>query len=376
MGKLLRVLVVLVWLLTVGALVLGVLLFNRREMLKGRTQKLESTLKALGPTIEASEAERKPAEFPARDIDNCTAELIAQPQQSAFWKTYEVHREQQGLPFLEVNKRELQLMQFYKIDPITQKPQKDPATGLKVTSGEGTMQEVLDDVVAKSMAQLQRLNDTRQQLKTLREELVDTINELNKRKGELRQALNTIVERDKTIAQLEEKIKGLQQQIAGLEEEIKSLKDNIAELNQTITKKNEDIDVCSNVIRQLKQKLAEFEKAQNTTRTRDDAASSGGGGILEVSIQNGKKGRVRAVNPTWGFVVLELSDDFLRELCGKDLSAPPPPAVDMHIKRGPDEKYVTKVRLIQVRKDQKIGVADVLSDWLQMPVQPGDEVFY
>ena len=75
MGKLLRVLTVILFILTIGALTMGILLFNRREILKGRTQKLERTLIMLGPTIEAEGAaldETKP-DYPARDIDDTTS---------------------------------------------------------------------------------------------------------------------------------------------------------------------------------------------------------------------------------------------------------------------------------------------------------------
>ena len=51
MGKLLRVMVVLMFLLSAGALALGTMLFMKRELLKGRTQKLENTIIALGAIL-------------------------------------------------------------------------------------------------------------------------------------------------------------------------------------------------------------------------------------------------------------------------------------------------------------------------------------
>ena len=50
MGKLLRVLVVILLLLSIGALALGILLFNKRELLKARAQKLETAIIGLALT--------------------------------------------------------------------------------------------------------------------------------------------------------------------------------------------------------------------------------------------------------------------------------------------------------------------------------------
>ena len=54
-----------------------------------------------------------------------------------------------------------------------------------------------------------------------------------------------------------------------------------------------------------------------------------------------------------------------------------PADIELTINRpGKPEKFVTKVRMVQIRKEQKKGVADVLIDWQQMPVEKGDKVYF
>ena len=94
MGKLLKILVVLLLLLSIGALVLGMMLFNKRELLKGRTQKLENAIVALGTAIEAEAPvlEEVP-EFEARDISRVEAEPLDTPDLSPFWDDYKAELE-------------------------------------------------------------------------------------------------------------------------------------------------------------------------------------------------------------------------------------------------------------------------------------------
>jgi len=86
MGKFLRVLVILLLLLSIGALWVGCLLFQKRELLKGRTQKLENYIVYLGKTIEEKPAELKEKpEYPSRDVSPLNPEILENPDRSPFW---------------------------------------------------------------------------------------------------------------------------------------------------------------------------------------------------------------------------------------------------------------------------------------------------
>ena len=94
----------------------------------------------------------------------------------------------------------------------------------------------------------------------------------------------------------------------------------------------------------------------------------------------GVKGKVTAVNDKWNYVLVELDEAFLKEAMGEDLSAPtkpPPVGVVMSIKRaGPQEVFITKIRLTQIRVKDKHAIGDVLTDWKQQPIKEDDVVFF
>lgn len=371
MDKFLRVLVIVFLVFSIAALVLGIMLFVKRELLKGRTQKLEKTVKALDAVIEAEPGvvELKP-EYPAKDIDECTPEIPVEPERSEFWEKYKHDLEmQEPQAMLDTSGRDMELMTYYKRDPVTRKIIRDPATGYKLTTGDGTMQAVLDSLLSKAEEQYNRLNETRQQLTDLREELVDTIKELNKRKGFLRERLKEIVELKAEIQRLEGEIRMLKEQIAELEEEKRQLEDKVTEQERQIALLEEEKE-------ELKRKNTVLEEENKKLRESYAGLGRGEPVPLAQAIEPGVKGKVSVVNPQWKFVVLELSDKFLREILGDDLSGDVP-MVDLYIKQSTKpEKFVTKVRLMQLRKDKKLGVADVLTDWQQLPVRKGDIVFY
>ena len=144
MGKFLRVLVIFIFLLSIGALVLGCMLFLKRELLKGRTEKLEKAMMALGPFIEAK-APTAPTEdpYPERDVAECTDEVLQNPDRKDFWSTYKRELEEISEVPVDLQPRTRELRTYYKRDPITEEIMLDDF-GRKRTDGEGTMQAVLD----------------------------------------------------------------------------------------------------------------------------------------------------------------------------------------------------------------------------------------
>ena len=190
MIKLLKTLVVILFLMSAAAFTLGFLLFQKREILMGRTQKLEQALIAVGATIEAvaPSVDEKP-DYPARDLSETTASFLPEPERSDFWEHYAAQLEIDADRYLDLAAHRAQLTSYYKIDPITLRPVRDPFSGQKITAGKGTMQALLDDVMDKAEAQLHKLNQTRDQLRGTRDELVDVVTELNTKKQDLRSAL-------------------------------------------------------------------------------------------------------------------------------------------------------------------------------------------
>ena len=370
MGKFLKVLVIILLPLSLAVLVLASLLFGKRELLKGRTQKLEKAVIALGATIEEGPAvlDEKP-DYPARDISPVTSQPIDTPEISEFWDNYAAELEAQDQPMLDLKKKSDELTQYYKLDPITRKPQRD-GRGYKVVKGEGTMQGVLTDLLQKAGEQYSRLTKTRQQLQTVREELVSTIQELNREKRRLRTSLKTIEELEAKIEELNGQVRSLTQKVRELDDEVLTLKDQIAEQKNQIAALNEESQQKDKEIKRLADLV---EKLRGETRT----TPGGPMGVLEQPIEPGIKGSVAAVSEEWNFVAIQLSDEFMREILGPDMSRDLPGNIQLMIRRGGGtEQFVTKVRLLQVRRARKLGIADIMPEWQQAPVQEGDVVFY
>jgi hypothetical protein len=385
MGKLLRVLVVFLFILSGAVLTLGIMLFNRREVLKGRTQALERHVVALSQAyIEDEPAPDEQAAFTARDVDDVTPNVLDNPEVSTFWDTYQLHLEKQDLPRMNLRTQDRirQMMTYYVRDNIetymllgTHVVKKDvygmPRT--KVEPGENykpTLQNLLDDVLAKAGDQYTRLNNTRQQLKVVREELVRTIEDLNTRKRELRQALAEIVRLNNRIRDLENQIAQLQARIRALEEEVRAKEEKIEEQKRTIQERDEEIIELNAKIDAQDRKIKELLEIISLERPKDPTLD----GIV-FRLEPGVKGKVVEVNAEWNYVVMELSDESLAELAGLRGTEWPPP-VEFLLKRPERDEFVTKVRLFQVKRGRKLALANILSDWQQIPVSVGDVVFF
>ena len=379
MGKLLRFLVFVFLALSVVTLVLGSLLFAKRELLKGRTQKLETAVIELCATIEdeSGTVDRMP-DYPARDISPVTSEVIDTPELSTFWDNYSNELEVVDLPTVRIGQQErLQLMAYHQIDPVTQKVMKD-GMGQKMTDGPGTMQDLLSSVIAKATEQRVRLNDTRAQLKASRIELVDTIVELNQSKSRLRASLKKVEDLENEVVRLNGEIRQLNTRIETLQEDLRAKEDEIAQAKQEVAllqeKQLEDqaeIERMKKENDDLRKRVGEF--SQQPVVGQETAVRVVG--EPDRLLEPGEKGRVVAVNDQWNFVVIELTDAFLREILGDDLSAPVP-AYELMIKRpGEDEQFVTKVRLLTVKKTEKLAICEILVNWKQIPVEKGDVAF-
>jgi myosin heavy subunit len=378
MGKFLRVLVVFLLLFSIATLVLGVMLFNKRELLMGRTQKLEKTLKALTATaVEAREADPQVVTYPAKDIAECTAEVLDNPQRSDFWDNYKGHLEAQDQPKLDLEPKNNQLRQYYKLDPGTGKPEMDEY-GMPKTKGPGTMQEVLDEVLEKSSLQYSLLNRTRQQLTSIREELVRSVTELNERKASLRQRLVEIVGLKDQIAKLEANVRKLEGQVASLEEAKKQLEGQIKDMEGNIVQLQDVTNKLTSANKDLVKKLKDITdgRAQTGTQATGEMTKEQIW-VRRPQPEPGVKGSVTVANDEWHFVVVRLDDKILDEVTPKDPTLPLYLPVDLYVRRpDPDKGFVSKIRLNQVKKDEKLGYAEVLTDWQQQKIQKDDVVFF
>ena len=389
MTKFLKALVIVYLVLSGMSLYTGILLFERRELLKGRTQKLEDAIISLGSTIESSApAVDTPQSYEPRDLDDCpkNGDPVPEPATSEFWETYAQRLELNNAEnTLNLDERSSDLMRLYRRDPLTGKKVPDPTFGTPMTTGPNTMQAVIDDLQEAAENQYALLNETRLSLSTTRKELNATVMEHNERKLELREAYVEIKRLRQRIAELEAQVRQLEQKIEELEGEIQDLKDQLTAKDLELVKKEE-------AMQNLQAQIGTLEEQIAILRDRDGGPTNPGGdeepgspsvpGVTTrntsiVHIEPGEKGGIAAVNPKWSFVILDLTEDFLTEALGSDREKAAP-NVELWVRRTIDGKdlVIGKVRIRQIKADQKLAIADNLAPWEQVPLRKGDVVFF
>lgn len=371
MAKLLKILTIPILLLSIGGLVFAILLFNKRELLLGRTRSLEAALMKVAATIENEPPPvPDPKTLPARDISPVTSEMPEKLDTSKFWETKYSNILEQGSPNkVNLALKKADMMRYYFINGLGER-ERDQTTGNWLTTGEGTLDSVVTDLLAKAEEQYNRLNDTRQQMIYLRDELIATIEDVNAQRAELRKRLKEIEELKAEIVKLNGQIEQLKADLAKCQAELKASQDKVADLERTITEKDAVIAERDLTIQNQSNEIKRL-------RVIVDANQNPDGTIIEAVLWPGSpgvKGSIAAVKPEWDFVIISPTAEFLDELVGKDPSKAPARGMELWIKRG--DKAVGKVRVTQVRPKDKYLVADILPGWKIAALQKGDTVIY
>ncbi len=389
MGKLLRVLVVLLLLVSIGALVMAHILFSRRELLKGRILTLERNVISMSRSIESEPPEPPavPPTYPEKDISPATAEAEPNPRRTDFWADYRPELEELDNPLMDLSERRRALMSYYRTDPVTGKVVLDPDTGAPIMDGPGTMRGVLGDLLDRASAQYNLLTASRQQMRELREELVTTIEEHNALKDELRQDRATIARLEAEKAELERQLESTRRDLAFANERIEGLEQRIGDLEQeqlvlieekdTLEIRNQElVDTVADLRAQVKDLRRLDGGRGETVVTGEDGVATG---MARVDLDPGAKGSVVSVDQTHLFLVMELDETFVEALLA--IAAENDnrlPMLEMMVMRpeGDELTFVTKIRMTQLKKDQNLAIGDILSDWQQGEIRVGDVVYY
>ena len=175
----LRICIIVVVVLSAVALGLGIILFQQREALKGRTQKLENAVKRIAATIETGDE---------------TGNMVAIPEDQL--KTYK-----------------------------------------QIPGGPRPMDVPLKQLVVASQYQLERLNTTRTDLANTKETLAETENtlelttaELNKTKDKITELNETVRDKNSVISEKEVAIQNLEREKSDLNSKVASLQTQIEDL--------------------------------------------------------------------------------------------------------------------------------------------------
>lgn len=367
MGTLLKVLTVFILLLSILALVMGLANFQKRELLIGRTHTLEEKVIQLSKTLEEKDpAFDGVANHPERDTDVVSDRPVEVPSKSDFWSNYNDALEVLGTPTMKIDdagSRAL-LGKYFKLDAegkivkVNNRP---------VTSGEGTMDEILTRVLDRAQAQLKTLNNTRAQLTVVRQELEAVIDLLNEEKKAHRVSKRTITTLEQKIGELEAEIGRQKAEIARLEREKAELNDKIVELNDTINQKNEQIKSQDNQINILEEQLARLKISS------PGGAENLGSKQTSTTLSAGVKGSVVHVDRELAFVLVKLTPETAQEITAGGFA---PVEMMVHRKTAEGDQIVTRLRIANPPNKENLVIADNLYGWEQVPVEAGDIVVY
>ena len=382
MSTLLRVLVVVITVLATVALYFASENFNKRQILLGRTAALVSQIKNIAQTIEAQDA--KAAEAASielmKDVSDVTDRVLANPEKESVLEAYPVWLETQNLPTLNFasDEKQIQLRTFFAIDE-TGKVKVSPVDGQKVTTGPGTMQELLDQLLDRSKAQQATLNKTRAELGKLRELLSDSVEEVNKlkvagrlAKKELADAKELVAGIQSEKAQLEATATRLTRASNDMKAELADAKNEVESLQEDKISITEDLVSAHKLVEDLKKIIGGRD-----SNSGSDATSGASAKIATLSA--GDKGKIIEANDEFKFAIIEFSSDAMSEMMGTDREHGLP-QLDMHVRRtgrqSASGEFVTRIKLRQPVRGKNIVVADILSDFQQTPVEKGDVVFF
>lgn len=357
MGKVLKVLVVILLLLNVGAAVLATMNHSKSELVRAREEKLRDTVTSIASFIEDT---TKPAAEEGTEAPKATTlatELVGVDKElqttsrSKLWESYNLALEETDRPKASISARDI-------------KPE--------TAAGISAMTAANNGLLEKAKAQMAQLTDTRIELKTLREEYVATIQELDKKNKDLAAAEETMSKNGVKLDELAGQIKPLQEDKETLEASLEKLQGTMDEQTGEMDKLTLKLTEANDEIAALKKKAAAAPVVE--------AVQTGAVQQVALHIEPGFKGRVAYFDPVWNFVVIELHEDFIKEVLGDDMNHKLPEGVELMIYRqGEKGAFVTKVHLTNIRVKEGVGVADVVPGWSDKkwyPVREGDGAFF
>lgn len=379
MGKVLRILVFIILVLSVVSLYFANLLFQKRELLTQRNKVFENTIVKLAKTIENEDAEVSASPTVEEDVSKVTERELVNPEKQSMLAGYPINLEKQNLAYIDLdnNKMRKQLRSLYVVGPDG-KYVMDDLTGKPAMKGAGTMQEVLDNMLERAKTQQANLNKTRQELTKMREKMTVAVEEVNSLKVEGRASKKDIKEKADQIVTLEEEQSQLKTRITKLTQEKKELNAELADVQNEVETLNGKKLALEEDLTTLREAYDDLKKRYTGMKNQPNTGESAGSTMAGVP-SAGDKGKIIEANDELKFAILELSDDAITELIGADRQNRMP-QLEMNVRR-PGRKsaageFVTRIKLRQIVRGKNLVVADIMSDWEQTAVEKGDVVFF
>ena len=377
MGKLLRVLVIVIVVLSAVSLLFAHKLFGKQELLVKRSSVLEEQVVKLAKTIESADAADAAAPDVKKDTSEVADRAIDNPDKESVLEGYPIKLEQQNLPTLDFGStdKRIQLRNYYAVGPDGARVI-DPLDNKPAVKGTGSMQELLDQVFERAKAQQATLNKTRAELAKMRERATSFVEEINKLKTDGRAAKVEAKTCREQVATLTGEKEALEGRVTKLTTEKKELAAEVADAKNEVEKLNEEKVTLTEDLAKAKEANVELKKhlGGGSNRPVQEVGTS-----TVSSLSAGDKGKIIEANDALKFVIIDFSNDAITEMIGAERQNALP-QLEMNIRRTGRQsaagEFVTRIKLRQIVRGKNLVVADILSDWQQAPVEKGDVVFF
>lgn len=392
MGKFLKVVVVILFLVSIGTAVLAYMNYNKRTMLVDRAEKLETAVQTLATTLNAADPTPPDIlpDFVAKDVQEVSDREIATPDTSRFWDDYKIEYETTDIQKMNIRNASVtdpksgmsipQIRQLYFLDGEGKRVK--TYDGYQ-TTGAGTMAELLDKVQDRATKQSRLLVAVSSELKKVREELEATIGELNTQKRLRRQDLVKIRDLNEKISRLEQEKSDLQASVNRLETVKAQLTDQVNTLQQELAAQKEEYDALEKRFRDLDKQYQEMRRGVPTGAEGGETVAVAGAAQAGVGKSTpGVKGAIVHADSAWPFVIVKLTPEAVAELTvtledGSVMTRPEEYMVRRKGMDSPSGEFVSRIRIQSIRRDgSNIAIADEMTDWQQTPPAKGDEVYF
>ncbi len=375
MNKALHALVYLFLILSAASLWFELQLNKKRTLLTDRNEIQEQYFIKIASTIEKADPNKDATAEAKKDVSPVEAKIVDIPDTENVLEEYNVYLEQDNLETFSWNNQATkeQLRAVYVVDSEGNVVM----DGVKpLMEGPGTEDDLLKQLLEASKNMQSKLNTTRAELVKLHGIIDEQVAEINKLKPEARRDKVAIVEKTEAIAKLEETKADLENQIVKIKSQIDELNAEITSLKDEVVTAQDEGEAAKEEL-QKSQALVDKLKKIIQQMVADATKSTGDQGAI-TTLPVGDKAKVVEADNKNMFVIVEFTDEAMKELKGENRDHPIP-IIELGVKRpgfkGPAGEFVGRIRLRQEVRDKNYVICDILGNWRQDDIQQDDVIF-
>lgn len=271
------------------------------------------------------------------------------------------------------------LRDAFIIDPTTGKPKVE---GANLKTEDSVAQKKLEELVERMDAQNKQFEKTRAVFPTLRAELARVVELYNDLTPHLRAYVYTndiqvaeIGKLKEDKAALEADKVTLQGKVDGYKRDLDQLQEDFDKKTQELNNVRDDLEKEAKMVEDLKRQIQTILAQRNTPTTNGQKTEAG---QAISSLPFGDKGEIIRADNDFMYAIVKFDEKAMQQLKGENLDQPLP-MIELAVKRkdfnGPAGELVGRIRLRQEVLGKPFVMCDILSNWSQDALKPGDIVF-